>query len=103
MNYVCEITYPVSESISGGIIMTISQLCGIGGTYLFDHLINNNKGKTWIINVILLIFFVISLIFTWLLDEKLHRYEIDKLKIEEENNQIEDNKNTVNFVEIKQK
>ena len=103
MNYACEITYPVSESISGGIIMTISQLCGIGGAYLFDHLIKNKNDKTWIINVILLIFFVISFFFTLLLDNKLYRYEIDKSKNEEESNQIEDNKNSVNFVEIKQK
>ena len=28
MNYACEITYPVGESINGGIMMTMSQLSG---------------------------------------------------------------------------
>ena len=103
MNYVCEITYPVSESISGGIIMTIAQICGICGTYLFDHFINHNEDKTWIINVILLIFFVFSFVFTLLLDDKLLRYKIDKAGIKEENSQIEDKKNIAEIVEIKQK
>ena len=103
MNYACEITYPVSESISGGIIIALSQLCGIGGTYLFDHFINHQQDKTWIINVILLIFFVISFLLSLFFDEKLYRYEIDKSSINEENNHFEDNKNSVDFVEIKQK
>ena len=108
MNYACEITYPARESISGGIIMALSQLCGVGEAYLFDHFINHHKNKTWIINVIFLIFFVISFFFTLLLDEKLLRFEIDKESIKEKNNgfytsQIEDNKKTIDFVEIKQK
>ena len=34
MNYACEITYPVGESINGGIMMSASQIAGIGGTFL---------------------------------------------------------------------
>ena len=78
MNYACEITYPVGESINGGIMMTMSQLSGIGGTFLCDHFINNNKEKPWISNVILLIFFVLSCIFAFLFDEKLDRQEIEQ-------------------------
>jgi len=78
MNYACEITYPVGESINGGIMMTMSQLSGIGGTFLCDHFINNYKEKPWISNVILLIFFVISCVFVFLFDEKLDRQEVEQ-------------------------
>ena len=65
MNYACEITYPVGESINGGIMMTMSQLSGIGGTFLCDHFINHNEDKPWISNVILLGFFAVSCIFVF--------------------------------------
>ena len=29
MDFVCEITYPVGETISGGILMTATQISGI--------------------------------------------------------------------------
>ena len=77
MNYACEITYPANESINGGFIIALSQLCGIGGKYLFDYLVNHNENKRWIINVILIIIFVISLIFTFFFEEQLKRFEID--------------------------
>ena len=84
MNYACEITYPVGESINGGIMMTMSQLSGIGGTFLCDHFINHNEDKPWISNVILLGFFAISCIFVFLFDEKLNRREVDKAGRENE-------------------
>ena len=84
MNYACEITYPVGESINGGIMMTMSQLSGIGGTFLCDHFINHNEDKPWISNVILLGFFAISCIFVFLFDEKLNRQEVDKVGRENE-------------------
>ena len=77
MNYACEITYPVGESITGGIMMTMSQLSGIGGTFLCDHFIQNYD-KKWISNVILLAFFVIACVFVFLFDEKLVRSEVDE-------------------------
>ena len=77
MNYACEITYPVGESITGGIMMTMSQLSGIGGTFLCDHFIQHYEKKKWISNVILLAFFVIACIFVFLFDEKLVRSEVD--------------------------
>ena len=84
MNYACEITYPVGESINGGIMMTMSQLSGIGGTFLCDHFINHNEDKPWISNVILPGFFAISCIFVFLFDEKLNRQEVDKAGRENE-------------------
>ncbi len=104
MNYACEISYPANESINGGIIMLFSQLCGIGGTYLFDYLINHNQNKKWIINVILIFFFVISLIFSFFFDEQLKRYEIDKNmeKKEEIHLRIESERKPV-YIEVKQK
>lgn len=36
MNYACEITYPVGESLNGGIMMTMSQLSGISGTFFCE-------------------------------------------------------------------
>ena len=92
MNYACEITYPVSETMNGGILMIISQLCGIGGTYLFDYLINNKKKQTWLINCIFLLSYIIPFICSFFFDEKLSRYEIDKIeKIKEEVKQVKDN------------
>ena len=90
MNYACEITYPVGESINGGIMMTMSQLSGIGGTFLCDHFINKNENKPWISNVILLGFFAISCIFVFLFDEKLDRQEVDKAGRDKEDNKEKD-------------
>jgi FLVCR family feline leukemia virus subgroup C receptor-related protein len=45
MNYACEITYPVGESINGGIMMSMSQVSGIAGTFLCDYLINHKEQK----------------------------------------------------------
>ena len=51
MNYACEITYPVGESINGGIMMSVSQISGIGGTFLCDYFISNYPEKKWITNL----------------------------------------------------
>ena len=100
MNYACEITYPVGESINGGIMMTMSQISGIGGTFLCDHFINNNKEKPWISNVILLIFFVISCVFVFLFDEKLDRQEVEQAG---RNKEEEDKKNEPVTVDVQKK
>ena len=77
MNYACEITYPVGESINGAIMMTMSQISGIGGSFLCDYFISNYENKPWISNIILLGFFAVSCIFVFLFEEKLDRQEID--------------------------
>ena len=84
MNYACEITYPVGESITGGLMMTASQISGIGGTFLCDYFINHYSEKKWIANLILSIFFVLACIFVFLFDEKLDRSEVDKKENTEE-------------------
>ena len=96
----CEITYPVGESINGGIMMTMSQLSGIGGTFLCDYFINKNDDKPWISNVILLGFFAVSCIFVFLFDEKLDRQEIDKAGREKEQKKEENNNNNGQVVTI---
>ena len=109
MNYACEITYPVGESINGGIMMTMSQLSGIGGTFLCDHFIQNNENKPWISNVILLGFFAVSCIFVFLFDEKLDRQEIDKAGREKEDkeddkgNEGNEKKNEIVTIEVTKK
>ena len=104
MNYACEITYPVGESINGGIMMTMSQLSGIGGTFLCDHFINHNKNRPWISNVILLGFFAASCVFVFLFDEKLDRQEVEQAgRVKEEDKKNEENKIEPNIVEVKQK
>ena len=103
MNYACEITYPVGESINGGIMMTMSQLSGIGGTFLCDHFIQNNENKPWISNVILLGFFAVSCIFVFLFDEKLDRQEIDKAGREKEDDKGNEKKNEIVTIEVTKK
>ena len=77
MNYACEITYPVGESINGGIMISASQISGIAGTFLCDYFINNYQEKKWISNLILSLFFVVGCIFVFLFDDRLDRHEID--------------------------
>ena len=84
MNYACEITYPVGESINGGLMLSMSQICGIGGTFLCDYFINEYPEKKWITNFIMSLFFIFACVFVFLFDEKLDRYEIDKSNKEEE-------------------
>jgi hypothetical protein len=35
MDYVCELTYPVGESITGGLIMSLSQISGLLAVYTY--------------------------------------------------------------------
>ena len=102
MNYACEITYPVGESINGSIMATMPQTFAIAGTFLCDHFISHIKDKKWITNVFLLCLFVISIIFVFLFDEKLDRQEIEqagRLKDKDEKN--EDKKIPIQTVQIK--
>jgi Na+/melibiose symporter-like transporter len=77
MNYACEITYPVGESINGSVMASMPQVASIGVSFLCDHFISHVRDKKWISNVILLAFFAASCIFVFLLDEKLNRQEIE--------------------------
>ena len=88
MNYACEITYPVGESINGGIMVSVSQISGIGGTFLCDYFINEYAEKKWISNLIMSLFFCIACVFVFLFDDKLDRHEIDSNDNNNNENQI---------------
>ena len=100
MNYACEITYPVGESVNGSIMATSPQILAIALIFLCDYFINDYKNKKWLSNVVLLILLGLSIIFICLLDEKLDRQEIEqtgrlkekKQKEIKKENEVEDNK-----------
>ena len=104
MEYACEITYPVGESISDSIMASTPQIVSIGLTFLCDYYITNDyNDKKWISNVILLILLVLSILFVCLLDEKLDRQEIEnigRLKEKKENEEL-DNKGSTDVVNVK--
>ena len=85
MNYACEITYPVGESVNGSIMATSPQILAIALIFLCDYFINDFPDKKWISNLIMSIFFILACIFVFLFDEKLDRYEIDKAQNKENN------------------
>ena len=91
MNYACEITYPVGESINGGIMASMPQILAIALSFLCDHFINKHEGKAWLSNIVLLIMLALSIIFLWLLDEKLDRQEVETIgRLKEQNQKQKD-------------
>lgn len=77
MDYVCEITYPIGELISGGFILSCSQLLGILETYLSEYFLNT-LDKKYLINLMSCILFIFALLSLLFLDEKLVRNNIDE-------------------------
>ena len=75
MDYVCELTYPVGESQSGGIIMSMNQILGIGLTYLGQFFIDEIKKYKFITNILTCSNLLISLITLWFIEDKLLRHE----------------------------
>ena len=75
MDYVCELTYPVGESQSGGIIMSMNQIFGIGLTYLGQFFIDDIKEYKYITNILTCTTLLISLITLWFIQDKLFRHE----------------------------
>ena len=75
MDYVCELTYPVGESQSGGIIMSMNQIFGIGLTYLGQFFIDDIKEYKFITNILVCTALIISLITLWFIQDKLLRHE----------------------------
>ena len=75
MDYVCELTYPVGESQSGGIIMSMNQIFGIGLTYLGQFFIDEIKQYKFITNILTCSALLISLITLWFIEDKLLRHE----------------------------
>ena len=75
MDYVCELTYPVGESQSGGIIMSMNQVSGIGLTYLGQMFIDDIKDEKYITNLLTCLTLLISLITLWFIKDELLRHE----------------------------
>lgn len=87
MDYVCEITYPVGECISGGLIMCFNQIIGALGIVvsgLFEKYFPNLR---FLSNSLGLLFFIISLIAIATLEGKLIRNKQDQLIEEEEDSE----------------
>lgn len=75
MDYACEITYPVGEMFSNGLIMSGGQLVGIAEVYIADFAIKENK--VYIINIMISITFIISILSIFLLKEDLKRNNME--------------------------
>lgn len=87
INFTCEIIFPIDESFGGGLLLGMGHLFGIAGFFLNDHFIKDKMDKPWISNVVFLIGFGISGIFTFFYEDNLIRYYIDSnpnLKEEED-------------------
>ena len=77
INYTCEITYPVAEYISISFIFASTQIYNICGHFLYKYILEKSD-KKYLCNLLFLIFFFVSIIFTIFYETKLERYEIDK-------------------------
>ena len=73
MDFVCEITYPVGESISEGIIMSFNQIMGIIGIIICDAFRTYLKMHKFLTNVFCILLFSISLISLFLVNSELVR------------------------------
>ena len=93
MDFVCEITYPVGESISEGIIMSFNQIMGIFGIIICDTFRTYLKNYKFMTNLFCIILFIISLISILLVNPELVRTGKDiqnKSNDDEKKNLIEE-------------
>lgn len=77
MDYVIELTYPVGESISEGIIMTGNQLFGVVGTLICDLFMEYVKEIKYLPHLFFIFLIFVSVICSILIREKLNRHEKD--------------------------
>ena len=77
MDYVCEITYPVGELISGGFILAGSQILGVLQTFLCSYFIQTLK-KPFYVNLLVTIQFIIAFLILLILKEDLIRNNAEK-------------------------
>ena len=99
INYTCEITYPVGEYISIAFIFAATQIYNICGHFLYKNILEKND-KKYLCNLLFLIFFFVSSILSIFYEDKLERYEIDKI---EEIEKDSTNKDEVILIGIEQK
>lgn len=78
MDYVCELTYPVGESYSEGLIMSANQIMGIIGILICDTFMEYIPKAKYLTNVFGLLLFIVSLISIVCIDEVLKRNLKDK-------------------------
>ena len=87
MDLVCEITYPIGESTSDGVIMVGNQLVGIIGIIITALLRTYLEDVKVLSNIFCILLFFISLFFLFLL----HRAqpELKRSKQDENNNHLD--------------
>ena len=86
MDYVCEITYPVGESISEGIIMSFNQIMGIVGIIICDSFRTYLKKYKFLTNLFCILLFIISLFSLFFINSELVRNLEDNKKKQTKDN-----------------
>jgi len=87
MDFVCEITYPVGESISEGVIMSFNQIMGIIGILICDSFRIFLKQYKYLTNLFCILLFIISCVTLLFVNPELKRNNIDsKEKLNNGNN-----------------
>ena len=122
MDYVIELTYPVGESISEGIIMTGNQLFGVVGTLICDFFMEYVKEIRYLPHLFFICLLLISFICVLLIKEELNRHikdttpsendpeeeqhneedKVEENKIESQKEEEEENKKKPNINENKE-
>ena len=77
MDFVCEITYPVGESISEGVIMSFNQIMGIIGILICDSFRIFLKQYKYLTNLFCILLFIISCVTLLFVNPELKRNNID--------------------------
>jgi sugar phosphate permease len=99
MDFVCEITYPVGESISEGVIMTFNQIMGIIGILICDSFRLYLKQYKFLTNLFCIILFIISCVTLLLVNPELKRNNRDKKKqIDKENENQKNDEEKKNLI-----
>ena len=95
MDFVCEKTYPVGESISEGVIMTCNQIMGIIGILICDSFRTHLKQYKFLTNLFCIILFIISCVTLLFVNPELvrNKQEIKEEKKEDKNDKGKDNQN----------
>jgi len=104
MDFVCEITYPVGESISEGVIMTCNQIMGIIGILICDSFRTHLKQYKFLTNLFCIFLFIISCVTLFFVNPELVRNKedtvekdnIDKEKIENSKKDEEEREGLIN-------
>lgn len=89
IDFVVELTYPVGEPISSGVIMSAGQACGIVFTVMSSLMISNMEGKSGSITCqcIIIGFGAIATLISTRITQDLRRYRHERSQKE----QVEDN------------